>query len=100
MGDIQPPCVMDDRAPPATTRIQAAARWMIAPSTSSASCTWAGGAASASWRDAHTFAGAGDQVAGGSTHLRLSQNWFLDAQAVGSHDADLDGADGAAASSA
>jgi hypothetical protein len=46
----------------------------------------------------HTFAGAGNQVAGGSTHLRLDQNWFLDAQAVGSHDTDLDGArhDGAA----
>src|SRR3954451_8447473 len=37
----------------------------------------------------HTFAGAGNQVAGGSTHLRLDQNWFLAAQAVGSHDSAL-----------
>jgi hypothetical protein len=45
-----------------------------------------------------TFAGSGNQVAGASTHLRIDQNWFLDAQAVGSHDTDLDGArhDGAA----
>jgi len=45
-----------------------------------------------------TFAGAGNQVAGGSTHLRIDQNWFLDVQAVGSHDTDLEGArhDGAA----
>ncbi len=46
----------------------------------------------------HTFAGSGNQVAGGSTHLRLDANWFLDVQAVGSHDTDLEGArhDGAA----
>ena len=45
-----------------------------------------------------TFAGSGNQVAGASTHLRLDKNWFLDAQAVGSHDTDLAGArhDGAA----
>ena len=45
-----------------------------------------------------TFAGSGNQVAGASTHLRLNQNWFLDAQAVGSHDTDLAGErrDGAA----
>ena len=45
-----------------------------------------------------TFGGSGNQVAGASTHLRLDKNWFLDAQAVGSHDTDLAGArhDGAA----
>jgi hypothetical protein len=38
-----------------------------------------------------TFAGSGNQVAGASTHLRINQNWFLDGQAVGSHDTDLEG---------
>jgi len=38
-----------------------------------------------------TFAGAGNQVAGASTHLRLDQNWFLDVHAVGSHDTDTAG---------
>ncbi|MEO5821775.1 MAG: DUF5916 domain-containing protein [Vicinamibacteraceae bacterium] len=38
-----------------------------------------------------TFAGAGNQVAGASTHLRLDQNWFLDVHAVGSHDTDVSG---------
>lgn len=38
-----------------------------------------------------TFGDSSNQVAEASTHIRLNKNWFLDAEAVGSHNKTLDG---------